>query len=342
MKNADQKFELAKDSKGQTVKRKAISDFVKSKPEQMSLFQNLTPTNKAQLMDLFDLMPKFVSRNDYPDETYRLPKLERQFSYREKNYRLVIRPANVDCADKITRDRYPTERDELILSVLLKLATDPTSGCYLDDRAAVIFSYLQVQEELKRIGRTLAYDEIKEALETLKRTSLELTGPDGARIETNLIQDLGHSSAKTGAKAECFVQFNRFVTEAIESGSYRPYDYETVLRYKSILAARLHKRLASNYIQASITSPFNILLSRLLNDSGITARNRFVNNKKMLIEALEEMKAADVIMNYKLEEIPGKGTSRDLKILLTPTNRFVNEMKKSNWMVNEVKVALHS
>ncbi len=331
------KSQVESPSAEKPMPRRRIADFKKTNPSQLSLFQTLTPASKGQLIELFDLMPKYVSRITYPDNTFRLPKLERTFSFQGKVFHLVIRPGNIDCSDGVSRDRYPTERDELVLAVLMKLASDPNSGCYLDDKASVIFSYNQVQEELKRLGRMLAQDEIKEALETLKRTSLEVSDPEGARIETNLIHDIGHSVKQNGSRRECFVQFNKFVNEAIERGGYRLYDYETVLRYKSILATRLHRRLALTYTNASITTPYNIFLDNLLNECGINPLNRFSKNKAMLVEALEEMKDAEVVLVYRFEEVKAKGQGKRLKVFITPSRTFVNEMKRSNWTASEAK-----
>jgi hypothetical protein len=69
-------------------------------------------------------------------------------------------------------------------------------------------------------------------------------------------------------EAKCYVQFNPLVTACINHLTYRQFDYILYMEYKHRLSRWLYKRLAHNYVQASLIHPYTIKMSTILRDSG--------------------------------------------------------------------------
>jgi hypothetical protein len=78
--------------------------------------------------------------------------------------------------------------------------------------------------------------------------------------------------------------------------------------------------MSHHYIQASITMPYNILLSTLIRDFGLTPYDRLKDNLRDVQIALNEMKSKDVLLSYKVEKIlenSKRGKLLDAKFILT-------------------------
>ena len=132
-------------------------------------------------------------------------------------------------------------------------------------------------------------------------------------------------------QARCYVQFHPLVTASINHLSYRQYDYLTYMAYKHRLSRWLHKRLAHNYIQASMMHPYSISLSTILRDSGAYNAPRGNDRRREVETALDELKAKHVVMNWKKEEKRGpRNKIVDITYTLYPDFSFVEEVKKAN------------
>ena len=69
---------------------------------------------------------------------------------------------------------YPSVREEIIEDVLRKFATDAKRNEFLDDRLSVKFTLYDLWKELRKTGHTYNYSKIKESLQILANTKLEI------------------------------------------------------------------------------------------------------------------------------------------------------------------------
>ena len=132
-------------------------------------------------------------------------------------------------------------------------------------------------------------------------------------------------------EAKCYVQFNPLVTACINHLTYRQFDYILYMEYKHRLSRWLYKRIAHNYVQASLINPYTIKMSTILRDSGTHKSERGNDNMKRVEEALHELHTKRVLMRYETDILRGRYMRVvDAKYTLYPDLDFVMEVKKSN------------
>src|SRR5438876_804718 len=90
-----------------------------------------------------------------------------------------------------------------------------------------------------------------------------------------------------GAMYVLYVRLNPLVTACIDHLPYRQFSYILYMEYTHRLSRWLYKRLAHNYVQASLIHPYAIKLSTILRDSGTHQSERGANNLREIKKALE-------------------------------------------------------
>jgi len=341
--------------------QKKLEDYKQSKPEQLTLFELLSPEDKkySNTIELYDFIPKYIWGKVERIQGQFLLTLERGFECRGIRYKVKIRPARMDDSDGIERDYYPGKREELVEDALRKLICEG-QGIFLDDEAGVFFTLTKLQEELMNMGHSYSKDQIKEALLICNKTTLEVYTADGVTVvSASIFTTLGLTSRedwKTHAKdAKCFVRFNPLVTTGIKNKTFRQIDYETTMKYKSVIARQLHKRLSHHYTQASVTEKYQILLSTIIRDFGLTVYEQLRDNLRDVKNALDEMlvkeieveengqkvkKEVGIIADYKIEkrfDPKDKRKIEDALITIVTYRNFNGEMKRANARQTETK-----
>lgn len=105
------------------------------------------------------------------------------------------------------------------------------------------------------------------------------------------------------------------------------------MSYKNVIARQLHKRLSHHYTQASISNPYNINLSTIIRDFGLTAYERLSHNLRDVEIALEEMIQKDVVLSYKVDktlDAKQRNKMTEAKITMTPHPKFAGEVIRAN------------
>lgn len=318
---------------------KKIKDYKQSKPIQLSLFEMLLPEEKkfSNTVELYDFIPKYHWGKAKRIDGEFLRSLNREFECRGKKYVVKVDPAKITESDGVSRDYYPSKREELIEDALRKLATEG-QGVFLDDAAGVTFTIYQLQKELQQNGHSYSHDQIKDALMVCAKTNLTVTSDNGDTIlVSSIFETLGLQTredwAETGERTRAFVRFNPLVTRGIKSGQFRQLNYEKSMRYKTVIARQLHKRMSHHYTQASFTNLYSISLTTIIRDFGLTAYAKLTLNLRDCLTALDEMKENHVILSYKVDKtIDTKNRNKliDAKFTITPDPRFADEMKMAN------------
>lgn len=343
--------------------KKRLEDYKQSKPEQLTLFELLSPEEKkySNTIELYDFIPKYVWGKVERIQGQFLPSLEREFECRGIRYKVKIRPARMDDptdTEKKEKDYYPGKREELIEDALRKLICEG-QGVFLDDHAGVCFTLTKLQEELINMGHSYSKDEIKDGLLICNRTGLDVYSADSNTVvSANIFTTLGLTSRndwENNADTKCFVRFNPLVTSGIKNKTFRQIDYETTMKYKSVIARQLHKRLSHHYTQASVLEKYQILLSTIIRDFGLTLYSDIRNNLRDVKIALDEMsvreveveengqlvkKEVGIITNYKVEKKfspENKRKMQDALITIITYRNFNGEMKIANARHSEIK-----
>jgi hypothetical protein len=334
---------------GRDIEGKLVT-LKRSSPEQLALFQTFLPDEDKyyNTIELYDAIPKY-----YPvkhmhhmrvNETF-LPHMDREFEHKGNAYKLTISPGRVIYKDGTAREFYLSFREELVEEALRKIACDRLNGVFLNGQAGVQFTLYELKKELKSRGHDIDIQDLIESLKICNLASLSLKDHTGkALIQSPIFPVLLVASkadwVKNPKQTRCYVQFHPLVTACINHISYRQYDYLTYMAYKHRLARWLHKRLAHNYIQASMMHPYSINLSTILRDSGAYHSPRGNNRLREVETALDELVAKQVIMDYKKADKRGpRNKIIDVTFTLYPDFSFVDEVKKANARSKKVAVA---
>lgn len=322
---------------------KHLQDYRREKPEELTLFELLGLNNKkySNTIELYDFAPKHFwgkVEREKAEKSKRevLPDLEKEFECRTLRYHLRLKPASITGKDGWTRDCYPGQREELVEDALRKLAAEG-QGIFLDDAAGVTFTLYELQKELERMGHGYNKNQIKEALEICKRTTLIITSEDGCTVlESNIFETLGLQSQDnwkgSGEKTRCYVRFNSLVTAAIKKGTYRRINYDKAMSY-GVIARQLYKRLSHHYTQASLFNQYGVLLTTLIRDFGLTKRKQLRDNLREVRAALEEMTEKGDLLSYQIEPVIDANQRNkliDAKIMLTTSPSFNTEAMEEN------------
>ena len=311
--------------------------------KQLNLFQDFlcnTPHEKQRLsntIELWDAVPKYFINKRRQGQLRKdgyLPTAERTFQFRGKEVTVKIRPARITVDNK-DKEFYPAAREELVEDTLRKLACQSGDGYLEDKRSGVRFTLHQLRNELKNNGHTLSYYEVMEALRILVAATIEISSVDGTTDYTTaplttLIR-VSKNDIKENPGSRWYADFSSLVTEGIQLIQYRQYDYTLNMVLKSQLARYIHKRMCHNYVQASLLHTYNITMSGVARDSGLLECKRSKDNRKMLENALDELRSNNIILYYQGSELRGKRNAlNDVRYKITPHHDFIAQVKRAN------------
>jgi hypothetical protein len=316
---------------------------------QLSLFQNFLCNNGRErdrlsnTIELWDGVPKyFMSRQEMTKRRERgvLPTLERDFEYRGRAFTVKIRPARLTDEDGKDKEFYPSAREELVEDALRKIATEQKYGFLEGQESGVLFTLHMLRKELRRRSHTLSYQEVVESLDILAGCRIEIHAADGtgdyqSPILTDLLR-VSRNRYKEDSKARWVAHFSPLVTRSILALNYRQFDYHTMMSHSTQMARWMHKRLAHNYINASLIQSYTILFSTIQHESGLLEYKEQRHAVRKLNEALNELKAHHILLSVEKNIRRGeRGRIVDVAYVLTPHPNFVAQTKAANKRQNK-------
>lgn len=258
----------------------------------------------------------------------------------------MIQPAYLQKGRARPVARFPGVREEMVELIIFKLAVD--AGCFAEDVLAdeprpnftLFTSLYDIHEALKRHGRsgdksmTYSYEQIREALEVLSKTTLHLTSLDEDLIFSP-IADYGYTNSKGGTTSgTVFIRFNSLISSSVMARKWRQIDFDAIIQSRVYLARWFRKTLSLRFTQADTGNAYNIKLTTLIAHAGITQYDRLSDNLKQVREALDGL--GDIVASYVVKpqygrSVTGKGRALDdAMIIIRPTKAFVTEMILSN------------
>lgn len=320
--------------------------------EQIDLFSNFLCNTEEQAdslsntIDFWDLIPVFSATPALmsklrTQEGY-LPPLEHEFTNNKEDYKIKILPAIIKDADGQDRAYYPTSNESIIEDVLRKLASKKQG--FFDKKNAtcgVVFTIYQIKQELRKLNRTRSHTEIVRSLDILSKSHVQITSIDGRGISSsNILSNLSSVSQtdyKTDPSSKWLVSFHPLVAKSIGSITYRQFNYNKMMLQSSQLGRWMHKRLSHCYINASLTSPYTILFSTIVDDSKLLTCIKKKNNIIKLESVFDELKDSLVILHWQRDRVDysktrerGKPNIENILYKITPHPIFVGEVKASN------------
>jgi len=318
------------------------------KTVQLDLFQTFLCNTEEEndklsnTIELWDNIPKYSlsqqAMNKLRTKEGLLPRLEKEFKYKDKLYKIRITAAIVDTKDGLEKAFYPSANEELVEDALRKISAEQQKGFFNqpDFKSGVMFSLHMLRNELKKRGHTRSYQEIIKSLNILSGSPIEIILPDGKGIaRTNYLPSLAAVSREnldTDPKARWVVHFHPLVTKSIDTLSFRQFNYHQMMSHSTQLGRWMHKRLSQNYVNASHISPYKIWISTICRDSGLLEYKRANDRVRKFEESLKELMEHSVLLSFKRDdELRGERNKIiNIKYSLSPHSKFIKDVKAAN------------
>lgn len=243
---------------------------------------------------------------------------------------------------------HPGEREEIIEKVLFKLACSDglTKLPMAANRWGVRFSLYQIREELKKINKTRSYHEIRESLIILrdsKTTIAQIVGKREIELTASIFTDAAFEVSGTGrARDKYFIVLADYVVEQIINFNYRQYPFEAINSHAYSLARFFHIFIKHHWINASIGQTKDFSLNQIYQNYG-NANQRPDWKRRDFRKALSILQEAGWIVDVppakKVKNIFQKKMNQEFDYIytLTPTKKFVEEVRKANAKIKGIK-----
>jgi|GEM_PF-885662 len=326
--------------------QKLYNEYRKSRDKtlELSTLPNLYDSirdNYSTTTELYDIVPKYIHDDVEKLRTSDglLKPITRNFVFKKQEMVLNIIPAYL--FDK-QKSCFPSVREEIIEDVLKKLATDPAKNEFLDNRLSVRFTLYELWKELKQIKHEYSYAQIRESLQILAKTNLEISNSDDkisfcsnmfetlGRINCNSKEEDEISEEEYSKKVIYFVRFNSLVSESIKNKTWRIINYKQCMSYKKVVSRWLHKRISNMFLIGDVKVPYHILLSTIIRDSGMAEYKQLRDSKRHVISCLEEMIEVGSIDRYEMETVYDKHRQNkieDVKFSLYISQSFYDDIQ---------------
>lgn len=199
----------------------------------------------SQTIDLYDIAPRFVV-TPTTDPAFFSKPIRHNFSHRNVNYRITVRPAQITKDDGSEGFAFPGEREQIIEKVIRKIATQKGRLNLNKDDIILRFTIHEIRMELVRVNHSFTYAEIKEALRVLHSSIIEIQRVDENK-ETRIVSASAFPTMilRFGLSDEqdTHLSFNPLVATAIKNLHFRQISYETEMSLPTALSRWLYTRI---------------------------------------------------------------------------------------------------
>lgn len=311
----------------------------------------LIDKNYSNTLEIYDLAGKFLydkqtkfMKTASADETefWRITK------YKDMELRISVTAANIEIKKNGKTERvfvFPGAREEIIEDVLRKLTTEnraeayeATSGANAGSKfVGVGFTLYEVYSELKRVGKTYSYDEIREALHVMNRSILSIKSVDDSiDLSAPFFPIMAIADKAVKKETRSFVCFHPMVTDVIMSLNFRRYNYSKALEFSRHYTRLTYKRLCHRWTQAGPGQPYTILLSTLIDAMKDPYTNMY-QDKALFQKVMDDLVSGDVLENYKMTPKKDGKKIIDWRFDLSASTSFAKQMAANNKVSNAIK-----
>lgn len=326
---------------------------------QLELFEALVVSDKySRTAEVYDAIPRFVGIRQHGDRISGrfLDPHNQEFVAKRKaydpdtgqvknksfTYNFELTPARIKRRDPKTKveayiDCFPGKREEQVEDALRFLSSQAGRSCLINNHVAVRFTLRELQTELKRHKHTYALDELREAIEVMATSVMDLKEEGGASLKSPLfplrwVPDRDEW-LKGDGDTHCYVCFHPLITKSVMELGARQLFYEIAMQLKSPIAVWLLKKMSHYYIYASPEKPYEVLLSSIVRDYGLKTTMRFRDQKRQVVDAIDELVQKKIISCPEPNVIFGgvRGTKvEDVYFELYATEEFARAMREAN------------
>ncbi|MCK1788642.1 replication protein [Pseudomonas violetae] len=305
----------------------------------------------SNLVSIYDALPRF----SWASKTVReLSHMTTQLDGRlnGEHFRVVMKAVSLELPIKIKGKAtgktewvgvYPGSREECVEEALRKFSTQP--GRFNEAECSVRFSLYDLRKELKSVGHTHSYDELRQALEILSKSSLTIQtrSADGETIDItstylpllalrsknksskHYIEVKDMPDEEKGNATLCVAVLHPLISRGIERGDYRLYHYATSMKLTNSLAKTLNREFSMRWRNASPVHPYRFQLVEFLSNTARGLSSRIPDDFRAVNIALQQLVDEGVLTEFKstpVKKPKGKG-AMDYKYEVFPTNKFV-------------------
>lgn len=250
-------------------------------------------------------------------------------------YEVEIAPALIEQPDGNYKAFFPTQSEELIEEVLKKIFSDQNYGRHTpeENESWVRFSYNMIRRELKNIGHSRTFSEIKHNLEVMKKCRITVS-ENGTEIYSEPILPtyigVNRKQYLDDRDAMHVARLPVLISRAVNSLQYRQFNYKRFGDCKEQLTRYLYKRFVNRFVYANYTNTYNFMYSDIKQASGLLRQGREADNRIKLKSALNELIDRGVLLKYEIEEQKEGRKIFDIKYTVTASPDFVGEQKAAN------------
>ncbi|MDH1928998.1 replication protein [Pseudomonas sp. GD03696] len=312
----------------------------------------LGDADHSNLVSIYDALPRFSwASKTVRDMSQMTTQLEG--SLNGQPFRVIMKAVSMELPVKVKGKvtgqmewvgLYPGSREECVEEALRKFSTQP--GRFNEAECSVRFSLYDLRKELKSVGHTYTYDELRQALDILAKSSLTIQtrAANGDKIDItsnylpllylrsknknskDYIEVKDISDADKGDATLCMAVLHPLISRGIECGDFRLYHYATSMRLTNSLAKILNRELSMGWRNASPAHPYRFHLVEFLSNTARGLSKRMPEDFRAVNIALAELVKEEVLSSFKstpIKKLKGKGAI-DYVYEVLPTNKFVS------------------
>jgi len=306
------------------------------------LFSQFVTNDKRALsnsLEIWESIPKYFLS---PFQIVRLrtkdglaKPYELSYTFNDTAFSVRIQPALIKQKDGEYKAFFPGETEELIEEALKKILADQNFCIHDPEKHEtwVKFSLSMLERELKARSKTRSLTQIKHALEIMAGSIITLYKNDQEVWTGSILQDLftiDRQKYLNETDALHTAKFPLFISHSIDKLEYRQFNFERLMSCSEQLTRWLYKKLINRYKQASAENTYHINFSTIQIESGFLQQSRIRDNRRKVINALDELIHNQILTNYKTKEHKKGKKIVDITYMFTPSASFIKEQKASN------------
>lgn len=309
---------------------------------QYDLFSQFVSNNQndvSNTVEVWESIPKYFFTTKQTEklrtETGHADPFKWDYCYKGISCTVKIQPALVEQDSGGYKAFFPGITEELVEEALKKILADQHYGLHdpQNPETWVRFSLSMLHKELKIRGRSRSRNEIKHSIEVMSSCIITLFKEEKEVWKGAILQDLvtvGRDDYLADTNSHHVARLPLFISNAINQLDYRQFNYDCLMSCNGQLTRWIHKQLVHKFPQAGMMNSYHFMHSNLKRDSGLLQQGRNIDNRRKVIEALDELINHDVLMNYSIDSRKEGRKIMDIKYTLRASPNFVKDQKASN------------
>jgi len=309
---------------------------------QYDLFTNFLGNSKSDLsnsIEIWDSIPKYFMTKDLTQkarsENGLASSISWQYLHNDELLTVKIQPALIEVDGKEIAF-FPSATEEFVEEALKKILTQQDYGYHNPKELEtwVQFTLSMIKKELTATGRSRNITQIKHAIEVMSRSIITVSKDKKIIWQGAILQDLvrvDRDDYIEDKSAKHIARLPLFVSSAINQLEYRQFNYNRLMQCDEQLSRWILRKLINRYVNAnSFKNKYHFLYSTIKQSSGLLQQNRDNDNRRKVIQSLEELKEKKAIFSFEYENIMQSRKITDVKYTLCPTVEFSDEQKAAN------------